>query len=204
MADGGREGHSLFAYYFLKALKENPREIIDLENLFYNRVWGPVAEIGNQRPYAGRLRTMMDENGQFVLITSSARDRDWDHLVDKNFAAISMEHYLRPAPGTNYDPVEPWTGTWDIKIQQPPGGRIRDGYVFALRQNATKVTSSKDSYCGFDATAEGSNLEGVMKCNLRYKFSFSMSPDNQSFSGEFKSFNSGVGTEAKIWGKRKE
>ena len=38
VADGGREGHSLFAYYFLKALKENPRDIIDLENLFYSRV----------------------------------------------------------------------------------------------------------------------------------------------------------------------
>ena len=67
VADGGRDGHSLFAYYFLKALKENDREVIDLENLFYTRVWKPVAEIGDQRPNVGRLKTPMDENGQFVL-----------------------------------------------------------------------------------------------------------------------------------------
>ena len=68
VADGGRDGHSLFAYYFLKALKENNRQIIDLENLFHSHVWKPVAEIGDQRPKVGRLKTPMDEDGQFVLI----------------------------------------------------------------------------------------------------------------------------------------
>jgi uncharacterized caspase-like protein len=68
VADGGRDGHSLFAYYFLKALKENDRQIIDLENLFHSHVWKPVAEIGGQRPSVGRLKTPMDEDGQFVLV----------------------------------------------------------------------------------------------------------------------------------------
>jgi hypothetical protein len=68
VADGGRDGHSLFAYYFLKALKENNRQIIDLENLFHSHVWKPVAEIGDQRPNVGRLKTPMDEDGQFVLV----------------------------------------------------------------------------------------------------------------------------------------
>jgi len=67
VADGGRDGHSLFAYYFLKALKENDREVVDLENLFHTRVWKPVTEIGDQRPNIGRLKTPMDEDGQFVL-----------------------------------------------------------------------------------------------------------------------------------------
>ena len=67
VADGGRDGHSLFAYYFLKALKENDREVVDLENLFHTRVWKPVTEIGDQRPNVGRLKTPMDEDGQFVL-----------------------------------------------------------------------------------------------------------------------------------------
>jgi len=68
VADGGRDGHSLFAYYFLKALKENNRRIIDLENLFHSYVWKPVTEIGDQRPNAGRLKTPMDEDGQFILV----------------------------------------------------------------------------------------------------------------------------------------
>jgi len=72
VADGGRDGHSLFAYYFLKALKENNRQIIDLENLFHSYVWKPVTEIGDQRPNVGRLKTPMDEDGQFILVTSNA------------------------------------------------------------------------------------------------------------------------------------
>ncbi len=72
VADGGRDGHSLFAYYFLKALKDNDREVIDLENLFHTRVWGPVTQVGDQRPNVGRLKTPMDEDGQFVL-TNLAR-----------------------------------------------------------------------------------------------------------------------------------
>lgn len=69
--DGGRDGHSLFAYYLLRALKENTRPVIDLENLFHTRVWKPVAEISGQTPSLGRLRTPMDEDGQFVLVRTS-------------------------------------------------------------------------------------------------------------------------------------
>lgn len=68
VVDGGRDGHSLFAYYFLKALRENTRLLIDLENLFHNHVWKSVAEIGGQTPGLGRLKTPMDEDGQFVLV----------------------------------------------------------------------------------------------------------------------------------------
>ena len=68
VADGGRDGHSLFAYYFLKALEENSRKAIDLENLFHTYVWKPVTDIGGQRPNVGRLKTPMDEDGQFVLV----------------------------------------------------------------------------------------------------------------------------------------
>lgn len=68
VADGGRDGHSLFAYYFIKALKDNRLDFIDIENLFYSYVWKPVAEIGDQRPYVGRLKSIMDDNGQFVLL----------------------------------------------------------------------------------------------------------------------------------------
>lgn len=67
VVDGGRDGHSLFAYYLLKALKENKRDVVDLENLFHASVWKPVSEIGGQRPSVGRLKTPMDEDGQFVL-----------------------------------------------------------------------------------------------------------------------------------------
>ena len=71
VADGGADGHSLFAYYLIGALKNNNREVVDLENLFHTKVWKPVTEIGNQRPNVGRLKTPMDQDGQFVLYNSA-------------------------------------------------------------------------------------------------------------------------------------
>jgi len=67
VADGGAQGHSLFAYYFINALENNDRVVVDLENLFHTKVWKPVTEIGDQRPNVGRLKTPMDQDGQFVL-----------------------------------------------------------------------------------------------------------------------------------------
>ncbi len=71
VADGGAGGHSLFAFYLIDALQKNDREAIDLENLFHTKVWRPVTEIGNQRPNVGRLKTPMDQDGQFVLYNAA-------------------------------------------------------------------------------------------------------------------------------------
>ncbi len=84
VADGGAEGHSLFAYYLTDALRKNDREVIDLENLFHTRVWKPVTEIGNQRPNVGRLKTPMDQDGQFVLYNAAWVD-------EKTRKQIAME-----------------------------------------------------------------------------------------------------------------
>ncbi len=75
VADGGRDGHSLFAFYLITALRENDRVVVDLENLFHTRVWEPVTQIGGQRPNVGRLKTPMDEDGQFVLINHGLKER---------------------------------------------------------------------------------------------------------------------------------
>jgi hypothetical protein len=71
VADGGAEGHSLFAFYLINALQKNDQEVIDLENLFHTKVWKPVTEIGDQRPNVGRLKTPMDQDGQFVLYNAA-------------------------------------------------------------------------------------------------------------------------------------
>ena len=71
VTDGGADGHSLFAYYLINALRKNDREVIDLENLFHTQVWKPVTEIGDQRPNVGRLKTPMDQDGQFVLYNAT-------------------------------------------------------------------------------------------------------------------------------------
>jgi len=71
VSDVGRDEHSLFTYYFLKGLRENTLPYIDIENLILTKVWKPVTEKGGQRPSVGRIKTPMDEDGQFVLSLSS-------------------------------------------------------------------------------------------------------------------------------------
>ncbi|CAN2041281.1 metacaspase-1 [Candidatus Magnetomoraceae bacterium gMMP-15] len=67
VADGGRDGHSLFAYYLITALKNNKKSLIAFEDLFNSNVRDSVIQKGGQRPIVGRLQTPMDEDGQFVL-----------------------------------------------------------------------------------------------------------------------------------------
>jgi uncharacterized caspase-like protein len=86
VTDGGSEGHSLFAFYLINALKKNDREVIDLENLFHTRVWKPVTEIGDQRPNVGRLKTPMDQDGQFVLYNAA-----WVKEHAQNQAALDAK-----------------------------------------------------------------------------------------------------------------
>jgi len=86
VADGGAEGHSLFAFYLIDALRKNDREVIDLENLFHTKVWKPVTEIGDQRPNVGRLKTPMDQDGQFVLYNAA-----WAREQQAHRAAVEAE-----------------------------------------------------------------------------------------------------------------
>jgi hypothetical protein len=179
VADGGRDGHSLFAYYFLKALKENSRDIIDLENLFYSRVWGPVAELGNQRPYVGRLKSLMDENGQFVLVTRSARDKNWDELVDLSYAAVSPELYYKPGGRPNFNPAEPWTGVWKVESRYYHG-------LWVMKQSGNRVRSAGDSRFYIRGAVNGNQLKGNVNRGSPSPFILKISLDRQSWEGNVK------------------
>ena len=67
VADWGRDNHSLFAFYLLKGLKENSEPVIALKNIFNSYIWEPVFNKSTQTPQIGRLKTTMDEGGEFVL-----------------------------------------------------------------------------------------------------------------------------------------
>ncbi|QTA81629.1 Caspase domain-containing protein [Desulfonema limicola] len=90
VADEGRDNHSLFAYYFLKALEDNQSSVIDIESLMLTDVWKSVSEKGGQRPRVGRLKTPMDENGQFVLILNDEIDKQNETELDQ-YADISFQ-----------------------------------------------------------------------------------------------------------------
>ena len=99
VADGGRDGHSLFAYYVITALEDNDREVVDLENLFHTWVWAPVTQVGDQRPNVGRLKTPMDEDGQFVLRNQGLIERKAVRAAETERAREEQEVRLRGGGG---------------------------------------------------------------------------------------------------------
>ncbi len=64
--DGGREGHSVFTYYLLKALKDNSAPNLDAGQL-YDEIKIPVANNSDQTPIFNAIKNTGDEGGQFVF-----------------------------------------------------------------------------------------------------------------------------------------
>ncbi len=65
--DGGKDGHSVFAYYLLKSLKENENNFFDASQL-YDRIKIPVVNNSEQTPKLAPLKDTGDEGGQFIFI----------------------------------------------------------------------------------------------------------------------------------------
>lgn len=65
--DGGKDGHSVFAYYLLKALKENNAEMMDASQIF-NSLKIPVYNNSDQSPDFKPISKSGDEGGQFIFM----------------------------------------------------------------------------------------------------------------------------------------
>ncbi|MCD6565681.1 MAG: caspase family protein [Bacteroidales bacterium] len=65
--DGGREGHSVFAYYLLKSLRNNNKRFFDAFTL-YNDLRIPVVNNSVQSPIFQPIKNTGDEGGQFLFI----------------------------------------------------------------------------------------------------------------------------------------
>lgn len=65
--DGGKDGHSVFAYYFLKTLSENSNKYLDASQI-YNKIKIPVINNSEQSPKLAPVKNTGDEGGQFLFI----------------------------------------------------------------------------------------------------------------------------------------
>ncbi|MFQ5335628.1 MAG: caspase domain-containing protein, partial [Flavobacteriales bacterium] len=65
--DGGKDGHSVFAYYFIKALNTNDKTYLDAAQLF-NAIKIPVVNNSEQTPKMQPVKNTGDEGGQFLFI----------------------------------------------------------------------------------------------------------------------------------------
>ncbi|MCP4691346.1 MAG: caspase family protein, partial [Desulfobacterales bacterium] len=71
VADGGRDGHSIFAYYFLKTLEENPHPYISVKQLGAE-VEEMVTRNSGQTPVGKFIHGVGDEGGQFFFINKQS------------------------------------------------------------------------------------------------------------------------------------
>jgi len=65
--DGGKDGHSVFAYYLLRALENNSGVYYDANQL-YNEIKIPVVNNSEQTPGFAPIRNTGDEGGQFLFL----------------------------------------------------------------------------------------------------------------------------------------
>ncbi len=65
--DGGKNGHSVFAYYLLKSLNENESKFVDAGQI-YNAIKIPVINNSDQTPKLSPIKDTGDEGGQFIFI----------------------------------------------------------------------------------------------------------------------------------------
>lgn len=65
--DGGKNGHSVFTYYFLKSLEENESKFFDVGQV-YNKIKIPVVNNSDQTPKLSPVKDTGDEGGQFIFI----------------------------------------------------------------------------------------------------------------------------------------
>jgi hypothetical protein len=65
--DGGKGGHSIFAYYLIQALKNNTNKYFDASQL-YNKIKIPVTNNSDQSPEFNPISKAGDEGGNFIFI----------------------------------------------------------------------------------------------------------------------------------------
>lgn len=65
--DGGKDGHSVFAYYFIKSIEGNKDKYFDSSQLF-DSIKVPIVNNSEQTPMFQPIKNTGDEGGQFVFI----------------------------------------------------------------------------------------------------------------------------------------
>jgi len=65
--DGGKEGHSIFTYYLIKAFENNQNKFFDAYQL-YEKLRIPVINNSEQTPFFNPIKNTGDEGGEFVFM----------------------------------------------------------------------------------------------------------------------------------------
>ncbi len=99
VADGGRDGHSIFAYYFIKTLRDNTRPYLSAKQLGV-AVEQLVCRNSDQTPISRFIHGAGDEGGQFFFINSKSYESG--HVTEP----VPSEDVVLPEEGeTSFDDI---------------------------------------------------------------------------------------------------
>ncbi len=152
IASGGYEqvpDRSVFAGLLKQALKENPYPMVDLEYLFFGKVYPQLKFIGQQEPAFARLASGPDADGQFVLIQQKLVATA-DTITDSDEASDSSSEKTAAVETPSEKPSS--TGPTETDDSQPPP---ETGSILTVRSNV------HDDRVFIDGQAHGSTRVDV-------------------------------------------
>jgi uncharacterized protein len=105
VADGGPNGHSVFAWALLQALNGETESLFTASTLFYDRVQRAVAGNSEQIPVYQPIRNSGDTGGDFVFRRVKATEAETQSRLvaaatgyDRGFAYYRVRDFARAAP----------------------------------------------------------------------------------------------------------
>jgi hypothetical protein len=128
VTDSGSEGHSLFAYHFLKVLKSNAKPYLTPREM-YAKIGPVVRNNSEQMPVCLPIRNTGDEGGEFVFFRMKSSD----------------ETPQKPAPNYTPHPPQPSSENQTQRaIIEAAVFYVKDGKLQPLKEGMT--LHSKDNY----------------------------------------------------------
>jgi hypothetical protein len=102
----------------------------------------------------------------------------------KSLPETSAEKPVAAFSPAEVNPVEPWTGVWDVQ-----GSRHMNG-PWAMKQSGKIVKSTEDSFYEFKGKVSGNQLKGTIlgDNNIRREFVLTLSSDGLRFDGSAGSY----------------
>jgi TPR repeat protein/uncharacterized caspase-like protein len=106
VSDDGTEGHSVFAYAVLTALKQDDQPMFTASDLFYGRVRQQVAGKSHQVPRYDYIRNSNHEDGDFVFVRKSAPATPMPIANAEQSGSLALRAAPPPNPTAVPDTVE--------------------------------------------------------------------------------------------------
>lgn len=172
VADWGCDGHSVFACFFLNALQENTRALVDLRFLMNSQVFANVTGVSGQRPVMSRFPSKMDDDGEFVLFRPDKLDDEEREVLE----TASLQRKYAPKPEKS-----PWKPAYPFadKDHTPPE-------IIVRKWKEKEITYADKVYI----QGEAKDDDPIQKLTINGKH-ICDGPGRRIFFAEMVSLNSG-------------